>query len=492
MLFEIAISLVLAWFIWSMATCMEKRKMPPGPFPLPFVGNTVQMLSDPHNAFKKLAKKYGDIFTFYRPAGAVVVLNNASLIREARVGRKDDLSGRNPEHMYPFGEIFGFNDLSISDYSPAYIFRRRVFKSAMHVFGSGIEDSVDRARHAVDIAIEEIDLNPEKPFCPKNILDNAILAQLWGWLSSKNEPVNGRTITSLREYLDIATELALQSPLFHLFPFLRFFPTKFSRNIKRAQEITRAFIIPEFRAHQKTYTPDIVRDLTDAFISAYEKEIAKDTGKDIGTSEDIPSLMMDVLFGGADTTSTSLTWFILYVALHEDVQRKIHEEIDAVIGAARLPNLRDAHDMPYLQSTLCEVQRISGILPFSGSNAMHDITIDGYHIPKGTFVMINLKQAHQDEREWPEPSEFKPERFLDSNGRFVGWNKLNGFIPFGLGRRDCAGSPLAKIMMFIFASTLLHRYKIELPQDSEKPSTESPFISAVVRPKNFKVIAKQR
>ena len=273
MLVEIIISLVLPFFIWGIITYVGKRKMPPGPFPLPLIGNTLEMLRDPHNPFEKLAKKYGDIFTFYRPAGAIVVLNTASLIRDARVGRKDDLSGRNSEHAYPFGEILGCNALLMSDYSPAYIFRRRVFKSAMHVFGSGIEDSVDRARQAVDIAIEEIDCNPEKPFCPTTLLENAILAQLWGWLSMKKEPLNGTTVASLREYINIATELALQSPLFHLFPFLRNFPTECRRKIKRAQEITRSIFLPVFRAHQKTYIPGVVRDLTDSFVSsAHTKE----------------------------------------------------------------------------------------------------------------------------------------------------------------------------------------------------------------------------
>ena len=415
-----------------------------------------------------------------------------SLIRDARLGRKDDLSGRSPEHMYPFNEVFGTNDVSISDYSPGYVFRRRVFKSAMHIFGSGMEKAADRARHAVDLTIEQIECKPNQPFSPKEFLDNAIIAQIWGWLSAKSEALDGPTVTSLRQYLDILTDIAYQSPLFHLFPFLKYFPSQFRQNIKRAREINSSIFIPEFHAHRETYTPGAIRDLTDSFISAYEKEIAKETGKDIGSIEDIPNLMSNVTFGASDTTSSSLTWFILYVAMREDVQRKIHEEIDRVIGNERLPDLQDTQNMPYLESTLCEVQRIAAVIPYTGSNAIRDITIDGYHIPKGTFVLLNLKTAHCDEREWPEPSEFKPERFLDSDGNFVGWTKLHGFVPFSVGRRDCAGASLAKVTMFIFASTLLQRYKIKIPEGFKKPSTESPFVSAVVRPKDFQVIAEER
>ena len=82
MFFEIAISLVVVCFVWSITTYIGKRKLPPGPFPLPFIGNTLEMLKNPHDPFGKLTKRYGDIFTFYQPAGRVVVLNNANLIRK--------------------------------------------------------------------------------------------------------------------------------------------------------------------------------------------------------------------------------------------------------------------------------------------------------------------------------------------------------------------------------------------------------------------------
>lgn len=492
MIVELILSMIFLWSIWSMKTYLEKRKLPPGPFPLPFIGNTLQMLSDPKNPFSKLVKKYGDIFTFYHTAGVVVVLNNARLIREARVGKKDDLSGRSPEYMYPFTEISGTDDVILSDYSTAYLFRRKVFKSAMHVFGSGIEKVEDRARQAVEKAIEEIDRKHGQPFCPKEPLERAILVQIWEWLSSKTEPLNGPTIHTLRKHLETITDIGYQSPLYHLFPFLRYFPTQFRRNIKRAQETVQSIFIPEFQAHQKTYTPGVVRDLTDSFIVAYEKEFARETGKKIGSIEDIPNLMTNVLLGGSGTTSASIAWLILYMALHEDIQQNIHDEIDKIIGNERLPHLQDAPNMPYLQSTLCEIQRISGVLVSSSSNATRDILIDEYKIPKGTLVLINLKHAHLDEREWPEPNEFKPERFLDSDGKFVGWTKLHGFIPFGLGRRECPGSSLAKIMMFTFAATLLHRYKFELPKGSEIPSTEAYFVSAVVKPKDYEVMAKPR
>ncbi len=103
-----------------------RRKLPPGPFPFPFVGNLPHMMCDPVNPFRKLAEKYGDIFTLSFPKEIMVVLNTASLAREAKVQRKDDLAGKSPKSFYPFGDILG-EDLATVDYSTAFLFRKRVF-----------------------------------------------------------------------------------------------------------------------------------------------------------------------------------------------------------------------------------------------------------------------------------------------------------------------------------------------------------------------------
>jgi cytochrome P450 family 2 subfamily U polypeptide 1 len=162
------------------------------------------------------------------------------------------------------------------------------------------------------------------------------------------------------------------------------------------------------------------------------------------------------------------------------------------VGRDRLPNWKDAKSFPYLQATLCEVGRISGVAPLAGANAIRDTTIAGYHIPKGTFVGLNLTKVLKDEREWPEPEKFKPERFLDENGKFVGWNKLHGFLPFSVGRRECPGQSLAKIMMFSFSSMLLHHYKFELPEGAETPTTKVSTPQLFSVPDDFLVVAMPR
>ena len=487
-------ALFLVYFIhYFITTLMMRRKMPPGPFPYPFFGNILHgLFCDPVDPYGKLADKYGDIFTLFLPnGGKIVVLSTATLVREARVGKRESLSGRSPRSMHPFSEVLG-NGLLTSDYSPAYIFQRRAFKTAMHLFGSGIEQATERVEHAVNSAMQEIDSKKGQPFSPTSLLESSVLAQLWDWMTSRKPQLNDPIIKTLSEFNRIIDKLTLFALGHQCIPFFSYLPIQSNLDIKRAKQIRKTIFPEAYQSQKETYTPGVIRNLTDSFISCYEKELAKEAKKDIGSMDDIPCLMTDVTVAGADTTAHTLTWFLLYMVLNPDIQERIQREINLVVNNDRLPNWKDAQNMPYLQATLCEVQRASGLVGVLGTNAIRDLKIAGYHIPKGTFVAINFRRLHQDEREWPEPEKFQPERFLDSDGKFVGWSKLNGFLPFGVGNRECTGQSLAKIMMFTFASILLYYYKFEVPEGAETPTTEISGPVVISSPMDFKIVAKKR
>lgn len=467
--------------------------MPPGPFPYPFIGNLPQLFCDPVSPYSKLADKFGDIFTVTLPNGDIsVVLSSASLVREARLGNHDTLAGKLPNTFYPYQDIFGKDTITV-DWSPDYRFRRRVFQSALHAFGNaGKARALLRAGHAVNIVISEIDSMEGQSFSPRKLLESSILVQLWEWLTTKKVELNDPTIQKLAQFNIMGSQLALLSNLYQMIPFSKYLPTQFKKDIQRAQYIRNTIFPQEYLEHKKTYTPGVIRDLTDSFICCYENQIAKNSEKEIGSMDDIPGLMIDVTFAGSDTTSSSLAWMLLYMVLHPDVQENIHKELDFVLGDDRPLNWKDSESMPYLQATICEVVRASGMMGVVGSNAIRDFTISGYHIPKGTFVALNLAKLHHDEREWPENEKFKPERFLDSDGKFVGWEKYYGFLPFSAGRRDCSGRALGKIILFTFASELLRHYKFELPEGDETPSTEISNPAIIRRPNDFKIVAIKR
>ena len=466
--------------------------MPPGPFPFPFIGNLLQLGSDPLDPFNKLVQKYGDIFTVTFPVGTAVVINSAELAREARLRRKDDLAGKCQDTIYPFNVILGERAISASDYGTAFEFRKKVFKSGLRIFGNGIEQAEERVERAVQNLLKEIEAMEGQPFSPTKFVARAIISQMWEWISSKKYPLDHPTVKTLHKLITEIGVLVARATLYQLIPWLSYLPTTFNRKLKDIVKTREKVLVPELQAHSNTYSSSVTRDLIDSFIGAYEKERAKETGINVGSIEDIQFLMLEILDGASDTSSSITTWFILYMLLNQDVQRKIHEELDRVVGRDRLPRWQDAKNLPYLQATLCEVLRHSRLVPVHLTNAIRDTVISGYHIPKRTPVFINVYHIHRSEKEWLEADTFKPERFLDDNGMFVGWTTFPSFMPFGIGRRECPGQALGKIMIFSFASALMHRFRFQLAEGDCQPTLEAAGPHLVLCPKDYKVVAKRR
>lgn len=466
--------------------------MPPGPFPWPLIGNLPQMESDPINPFKKIVEKYGEIVSVSFPLRRCVLINNAKLAREARLTRKDDLAGKIRSTMYPGDVIFGDRDVICSDYGPGHVFRKRILSLGLHVFGQGIDKAEERVSNAVRNFVNEMEALDEQAFSPKDLLSRAIVCQIWEWVTSKKLSLLHPKVKLIVEFNDKISKLWTQFTPAQLIPGVSHLPTTFNRELSEVVRMRELLFGPELKYHRETYVPEVTRDLTDSFLTAFEKEIGKEKGDEIGSIDDIKGLMVDIVYAGSDTTSSVLAWYILYIVLHPEVQKRIHEELDEVVGKGRLPRWQDAKNLPYLQASICEVLRLSRVLPVYGTNAIRDTVIGGYHIPKDTYVALHINHIHFDEKEWPEPHSFKPERFLKEDGSFVGWTAKHGFIPFGLGRRDCPGQPLARIMLCLFASALLQHFSIEVPEGEARPILTPSDPKLVLPPNDFTIVAKRR
>ncbi|CAG7732710.1 unnamed protein product, partial [Allacma fusca] len=113
---------------------------------------------------------------------------------------------------------------------------------------------------------------------------------------------------------------------------------------------------------------------------------------------------------GAETTSTTLAWMCAYLICHPQVQEKLQDEIDRVVGRERLPNLSNRSSMPYTEAVINESMRFSTIIPFSIFHKVsEDIEFHGYSIPKDTMIAPNFYTAHFDEDVWGDPHNFRPE-----------------------------------------------------------------------------------
>lgn len=150
------------------------------------------------------------------------------------------------------------------------------------------------------------------------------------------------------------------------------------------------------------------------------------------------------------------------MANYPKVQERMRAEIDAVVGQQKA-TLSMRNSMPYTESVLAEVHRFASLI---GLNLQHvaaeDAEFGPYFLPAGTQVILNLNEIHHDPDNFEKPNEFIPERFLSAEGnKFIRSDKL---MPFGHGKRSCAGQSLALAEIFLFTVSTLQKFVLKTSQ----------------------------
>ncbi|KAG2011938.1 cytochrome P450, variant 2 [Coprinopsis cinerea AmutBmut pab1-1] len=182
-----------------------------------------------------------------------------------------------------------------------------------------------------------------------------------------------------------------------------------------------------------------------------------------------------VLFSaGFDTTYASIAHFFRAMAQYPDVQRKVQEELSAVIEPGRLPGFADEPRLPYLVATIKEVTRC---YPVSSTGIPHmctdDDVFEGYIIPKHTVILPNLRMMMADPIAYPDPEQFRPERFLLPSGQLNPHVRDPYSIAFGFGKRMCPGYRMAHSTLFITAATVLSLFEMKSQKTSRSLPTTS-------------------
>ncbi|KAL4355213.1 hypothetical protein GQ457_06G031210 [Hibiscus cannabinus] len=191
-------------------------------------------------------------------------------------------------------------------------------------------------------------------------------------------------------------------------------------------------------------------------------------GADKLSDSDIIAVLWEMIFRGTDTVAVLMEWILARIVLHPDVQSRIHEELDRVVGRSRAVDESDLTNMIYLPAVIKEVLRLHppGPLLSWARLATTDTTVDGHHVPKGTTAMVNMWAITRDPQEWADPLEFMPDRFVTKEGEaeFSVLGSDLRLAPFGSGRRTCPGKNLGLTTVSFWVASLLHEFEW-LPSD---------------------------
>ncbi|XP_034366671.1 cytochrome P450 2B19 [Arvicanthis niloticus] len=433
--------------------------LPPGPRPLPFLGNLLQMdRRGLLNSFLQLQEKYGDVFTVHLGPRPVVMLCSTDTIREALVDQAEAFSGRGTVAVL---------DPVIQGYGVAFANGecwktiRRFSLTTMRDFGMGKRSVEEQIKEEAQCLVEELKKYKGAPLNPtfffQSIAANIICSIVFGERFDYTDHQFLRLMDLIYQTFSLMSSLSSQ--VFELFPaVLKYFPGGHRQISQNLQEILD-YIGYSVEQHRATLDPSAPRDFIDTFLLRMEKEKSNRH-----TEFHHQNLMMSVLslfFAGTETTSTTLRYSFLIMLKYPNVAEKVQKEIDQVIGSHRLPTLDDRSKMPYTDAVIHEIQRFSDLAPIG---LPHRVTKDtlfrGYLIPKNTEVYPILSSALHDPRYFEQPDTFNPEHFLDANGAL---KKSEAFLPFSAGKRICLGEGIARNELFLFFTTILQNFSLASP-----------------------------
>ena len=212
---------------------------------------------------------------------------------------------------------------------------------------------------------------------------------------------------------------------------------------------------------QKTYTP--LGDAT-CILNAFGQLLDKNSPHYSPTVdwEHAKAAFLDLIV--ASVNSMPQYAYILPNILVQNscVLQRLQNEIDAVLGNERQPNLMDCDLMPYTMATIYELLRYGCQIPAMPHKTLENTTIGSFAIPKDTIVVPLFSALHMNSEFWGDPDVFRPERFLDDNGLLLSndHSRRKHVLQFGAGLRSCVGKSFAVMRLFIFLVTMLQAFNI--------------------------------
>ncbi|XP_056415431.1 cytochrome P450 4V2-like isoform X1 [Hyla sarda] len=181
--------------------------------------------------------------------------------------------------------------------------------------------------------------------------------------------------------------------------------------------------------------------------------------------KDIREEVDTFMFEGHDTTAAALNWSLFLMGSHPEVQEKVHKELDDTFGQSDRPvTMDDMKKLRYLEAVVKEALRLYPSVPFFARTTTEDCFIRGLTVPKGVSIVIVPYALHRDPEYFPEPEEFKPERFLPENAS--GRNPY-AYIPFSAGLRNCIGQRFALMEEKVVLSAILRNFTVKASRKRE-------------------------
>ncbi|XP_065876677.1 cytochrome P450 71AU50-like [Euphorbia lathyris] len=457
-----AVSLVAIVFLvqaWRKIT-NSKNKLPPGPLGFPIFGHLHLFMNCPHRTLHELAKRYGPIMHLRLGQVGVVVVSSPKLA-ESFLKTHDLVFADRP--FVDAASYLTYNHKNISG-SPYGSYWRNVGKmcTTQLLSNQKIESFRSMRKEELNLLVDHI----KEASCQGIAVDlrdkitslsaDMSCRMVFGKKYMANEFDERGFLAVMKEFLRI---LSIPN-LGDYFPLIA--PFDVQRLTKKIEAVSKVFdrflekIIDEhIQFKEDKHTKDFV-DIMLEFMGSEESEYRM--GRD-----NIKAIMLDMLVGAMDTTSTSIDWILSETMRHPRVMKKVQNELEEKVGRGRIVEESDLGNLEYLDMVIKETLRLHPIAPLLiPHKASQDTIVNGFLIPKDSQIFINAWAIGRDPSAWPDDAEkFWPERFIGRNIDVQGRNFE--LLPFGSGRRGCPGIQLGLTVTKLVVAQLLHCFDWKLP-----------------------------
>ncbi|GIX88962.1 cytochrome P450 2A6 [Caerostris extrusa] len=421
----VAILLVVFW-----KRKKNRQLLPPGPYSfLPIVGYLPLLGRKPHEGLHKLRKKYGNVFGLYLGRSYVVILGDYLAVKDAF--SKSTTTDR-PTSTFDFvPDGVGFSSVNGEE----WVEQRNYCVKAMKSLGIGRNKWEDQIQNEVEEFVRLVALYDGQAFDCSKLVAASVSNNISSFVFGTRMPMNSKNIDFLNRSVNAMSQFAAQVGLRSTFPLLchvlsALGVTQYAFYKKDIVKFHN-FVRNQVEVHQKNSNEN-----SEDFINGYLLKIKQNQENNLGNTFNYTNLhgnLQAIFIGSSDTTKTSLTWLFLAMASHMDIQAKVHQELDSVLGREGKILWSERASLPYTYATIMEGQRWKTVAPINTARiATEDIKICGYDIPKGTIIMANNWGLHNDIKYWNDPEKFQPERFLLEDGTKVNL-KPESYVPFSYG-----------------------------------------------------------
>nr|AZU97077.1 cytochrome P450 [Arnebia euchroma] len=249
-------------------------------------------------------------------------------------------------------------------------------------------------------------------------------------------------------------------------PFLRGY-LKICKEVKETRlKLFKDYFVDERKkiASTKSTTSNGLKCAIDHILEAQQKgEINEDN---------VLYIVENINVAAIETTLWSIEWGIAELVNHPRIQKKLRDEIDAILGPGVQVTEPDTHKLPYLQAVVKETLRLRMAIPLLVPHMnLHDAKLNGYDIPAESKILVNAWWLANNPEQWKNPEEFRPERFLEEDAKVEANGNDFRYLPFGVGRRSCPGIILALPILGITLGRLVQNFDLLPPPGQSKLDT---------------------